>query len=140
VTPILHPNVSFSGFIQLRDVGLPWDRTVTLDAVCERLWDVARLAYVNLDRATNFSAKSWIESPGRIALPVDTRILRDRMNVSGINVIRYARRGAARSPLPRSSGEVLYIGEDTPAPPLPPRRPPPRPAPGGDDDILYIDD
>ncbi len=140
VTPILHPNVSFSGFIQLRDVGLPWDSSVTLDAVCERLWDVARLAYLNLDRATNFSAKSWIESPGRMALPVDARILRDRMPPSGVNVIRYQRRGATRPSLPRGGGDVLFIGEDTPAPPLPPRRPPPRAGRSDDDDILYIDE
>lgn len=141
VTPILHPNVSFSGFIQLRDVGLPWDDTVTLDAVCERLWDVARMAYINLDRATNFSAKSWVERPDRITLPVDNRILRDKMPPSGVNVIRYQRRGAGRNAPPRVGEEVLFIGEDTPIPPMPrPGYRPRRPDQGDDDDILYIGD
>ena len=143
VTPILHPNVSFSGFIQLRDVGLPWDDTVTLDAVCERLWDVARMAYVNVDRATNFSAKSWVEEPNRMTLPVDARILRDKMPPSGVNVIRYQRRGAQRPPVqrppaPRAGEEVLFIGEDTPAPPVPKSGYQSRRANLGDDEILFI--
>ncbi len=138
VTPILHPNVSFSGFIQLRDVGLPWDDTVTLDAVCERLWDVARMAYMNLERATNFSAKSWVDEPQRMALPVDARILRDKMPPSGVNVIRYQRRGATQPTLPRAGEEVLFIGEDTPIPPAP-ERPPRYTNRRDDDDIFYID-
>ncbi len=141
ITPLLHPNVSFSGFINLRDVGLPWDETVTLDAVCERLWDVARMAYMNLDRATNFSAKNWIEQPDRIKFPVDDRILRDKMPPSGINVIRYTRRGAQRPPIPETGPDVMFIGEDTPVPPLPGRvYRPQRQARGDDDDILYIED
>lgn len=140
VTPILHPNVSFSGFIQLRDVGLPWDDSVTLDVVCERLWDVARMAYINIDRATNFSAKSWLEEPDRLALPIDRRILRDKMPASGINVIRYQRRGGQRPPAPRAGEEVLFIGDDTPTPPLPRPGRPRRADDGDDDDILFIDD
>ncbi len=141
VTPIFHPNVSFSGFIHLRDVGLPWDETVTLDAVCERLWDVTRMAYMNLDRATNFSAKSWVEKPNHLTLPVDARILRDRMPPAGANVIRYQRRGTPPRPRPQGGGEVLFIGEDTPTPPQPPPRyRPRRPDRGDDDDILYIGD
>ncbi len=141
VTPLLHPNVSFSGFIHLRDVGLPWDETVTLDAVCERLWDVARLAFLNLDRATNFSAKSWLQSPHRLALPIDRRMLRDRMPPAGANVIRYQRRGSEQPARAAREGDVLFIGEDTPVPPLPrhPYSPPRRPR-GDDDDILYIGD
>ena len=33
LTPIFHPNVSFSGFIHLRDIGLPWEPTVQLSQV-----------------------------------------------------------------------------------------------------------
>ena len=91
---ILHPNVSFSGFIHVRDLGLPWDDTVTLDVVCERLWDTARLAYVNLDRTTNFSARNWLEGQHTIALPTDARPLRDLAPPGGKNVVRYQRRGA----------------------------------------------
>ncbi len=141
VTPILHPNVSFSGFINLRDVGLPWDESVMLDAVCERLWDVVRMAYMNLERATNFSAKSWVDTPHQLALPLDARMLRDTLPPPGENVIRYQRRGAARPSRPSADRDVLFIGEDTPVPPLPGREFHPRPrGRGDDDDILYIGD
>ena len=141
VTPILHPNVSFSGFIHLRDVGLPWDDSVTLDAVCERLWDVARMAYMNLDRTTNYSAKSWLEKQQGVVFPVDPRPLRDKMPPAGANVVRYQRRGQPPPRRPPAGGEIFYIGEDTPDPPLPDRQHRPRyPRPGDDDDILFIDD
>ena len=77
ITPILHPNVSFSGFIQVRDLGLPWEDSVTLDVVCERLWDVARLAHIQWDRTTNSSARIWLEEQSSVSLPVDARPLRD---------------------------------------------------------------
>jgi ubiquitin-protein ligase len=140
VTPILHPNVSFSGFIHLRDIGLPWDDSVTLDAVCERLWDVARMAYMNLDRATNFSAKTWCEKQSRIALPVDSRALRDRMPPAESNVVRYKRRESRRIEMPQADGDVFYIGEDTPPPPVPGRPYRPRKTRSDDDDIFYIGD
>lgn len=141
VTPILHPNVSFSGFIHVRDLGLPWDDTVTLDVVCERLWDTARMAYVNLDRTTNFAARNWLEAQHSIALPTDARPLRDQMPPGGRNVVRYQRRGAPPPAHREATGEVFFIGDDTPAPPLPTRRAAPgRARPGGDDDILFIGD
>jgi hypothetical protein len=141
VTPILHPNVSFSGFIHVLDLGLPWDDTVTLDVVCERLWDTARMAYVNGDRTTNFSAKNWLEGQPSIAFPTDARPLRDLVPPGGANVVRYQRRGMPPPAHRGATTEVFFIGEDTPIPPLPMRKAPPRPKrPSGDDDILYIGD
>ena len=99
ITPILHPNVSFSGFIQLRDLGLPWDDSVTLDVVCERLWDVARLAYMQWDRTTNSAARTWLEEQTAVSLPVDVRPLRDLALPAAKNVIRYQRRGAPPRPI-----------------------------------------
>jgi len=143
LTPILHPNVSFSGFITLKDVGLPWVEDLGLDVICERLWDVARLSYLNLEQASNFAAKNWFESECPFELPVDARPLRDRQAAAGSNVIRYERRGSERITLPMSTGkDVLFIGEDTPTPPLPspaPRRPIRRPPPR-DDEVFYIGD
>jgi hypothetical protein len=139
-SPVFHPNISFSGFIHLRDVGLPWDASVTLDVVCERLWDVARAAYKNVDRATNISAKKWYEQQHRLRLPVDARPLRDKARPSASNVVRYRRRGQRMVELPPSgeNDDVLFIGEDTPTPPLPKRgrvR-----GSDNDDDVLYIGD
>ncbi|MEO8496419.1 MAG: ubiquitin-conjugating enzyme E2 [Planctomycetota bacterium] len=143
-TPILHPNVSYSGFINLKDIGLPWEDELGLDVVCERLWDVARLAYMNLDNAANYSAKNWFEDDCQIPLPVDPRPLRDKHAPAGSNVIRYQRKGTsgAMAREPRPGQDVFFIGEDTPTPelPKPPRRMPVRRPPPDDSDVLFIGD
>lgn len=143
-TPILHPNVSFSGFINVKDIGLPWEQEVGLDVVCERLWDVARLAYMNLENAANYSAKNWFEDECTIDLPVDPRTLRDKNAPVGSNVIRYQRKGTPHvsTAEPQPGQDVFYIGENTPTPDLPkPRRQmPARRPPPNDDDVIYIGD
>ncbi|MBP89025.1 MAG: hypothetical protein CMJ64_20310 [Planctomycetaceae bacterium] len=142
-TPLFHPNVSFSGFINVKDIGLPWEQDLGLDVVCERLWDVARLAYMNLESAANYSAKNWFEDECHLPLPVDPRPLRDKNAPSGSNVIRYERKGARRVSLPETgpAQDVLFIGEDTPTPELPvARRVPLRRPPPNDDDLFYIGD
>ena len=100
MTPIFHPNVSFSGFLNVKDIGLPWDQDLGLDVLCERLWDVARLAYMNLENAANYSAKNWFEDECQISLPVDSRPLRDKNTTTGSNVIQYQRIGTSGQPLP----------------------------------------
>jgi ubiquitin-protein ligase len=118
LTPILHPNISFSGFVNLADVGLIWEPNMGLDLVCERLWDMARLAEFNLDKAVSYSAKKWLVEQREYGLPVDLRPLRDRAAGSNRNVVKYRRKG---QPAPLESDvEVLYIDDETPAPPLPP--------------------
>ena len=52
LSSIYHPNISFSGLVKLRDIGLPWVEDMSLDVVCERLWDVARLAYFDEEHAS----------------------------------------------------------------------------------------
>lgn len=167
-TPIFHPNVSFSGFISLRDIGLPWDSSVGLDVVCERLWDVARLSFMNLDRATNHGAKTYFLEQTELRLPIDDRPLRGVVFPSQTNLVRYERRGDKPPALPAgestslpTSGpiaaappelppelppaDVLFIGEETPLPAPPPRPAPPDRAPDGPDDepddgVFYIGD
>jgi hypothetical protein len=138
LTPLLHPNIAFGGFIRMEDVGLPADEDIGLDVLCERLWDVARLAYYDLEQATHFAARQWVESQQDRTLPIDPRPLRDRLIRSHANVIRYRHRDGRPVFRPESAGEdgVLYIGEDTPLPPLPTRRAPPDDA----EDIFYIGD
>ena len=118
LSPILHPNISFSGFVNLGDVGLLWDAGMGLDIVCERLWDMARLAAFNLDKAVSHSAKQWLVAPHALPVPVDIRPLRDRAAGANRNVVKYLRKGQP-APAP-NDGEVLFIDDDTPAPPLPP--------------------
>ena len=136
LTPIFHPNVSFSGFISLRDIGLPWERKLTLDVVCERLWDVARLAYLDLEKATNYSARDWFQEENHgIEVPLDGRPLRNKLSGETSNVVRYRRRGDRKIELPGAEvSDVFYIGEDTPTPVLPGNRD------WEGDDVLYIGD
>ena len=143
-TPIYHPNISFSGLVKLRDVGMPWDEDLGLDIVLERLWDVARLAYVDEQRACNYSAKNWLKGQTAIALPADNRPLRDKTAPSGSNIIQYERRQPGQIELPRSTTEaddVLYIDDNTPTPEIPQTRPPSRTRnTSGDDEVFYIGD
>jgi hypothetical protein len=140
LTPIYHPNVSYSGFLSLSDIGLDWEPGMGVDLLCERLWDVIRLERHDVERATNPSARRWISEQKELALPLDHRPLRDRAALANRNIVRYQRRGEpefVNSPSPR---EVLYIDDDTPTPSLPPLghggniRPRPH-----SDDVLYIE-
>jgi len=136
-SPITHPNVSFSGYVSAAELGMPAGACPSLDIVVERLWDLARLAYLDLDHASNFPARTWLESQRDLPRPVDARTLRDRAAGERPNVIRYTRPGQPR-PTTVGSDEVLFIGPETPSPPLPPTPPPRRKASG--DDVLYIGD
>lgn len=145
LTPLLHPNVSFSGFVNLSEMGLPWTPDVGLDVVTERLWDIARSAYLNFDRATNYSAKNWYEDECKLTLPVDNRPLRGGSTAATpTNIIRYSHHAGegVRWTNTTAAGEVLFIDENTPTPTTPgaersplPRR---RPAASGDEDVFYI--
>ncbi len=141
LTAIFHPNISFSGFIRLQDVGISWDPPVALDVVCERLWDVACLRYYNLETTTNYHAKNWIEEQTQWELPVDRRPLRGAPDQARGNVVRYRHTDSGGIELQGAAGDdsVLFIGEDTPVPPLPPRRAP-RTTRQDDDDVFYIGD
>ena len=136
LTPIFHPNISFSGFVNLRAIGLPWQPTMTLDIVCERLWDIARLAYIDLQTASNFAAKNWFSEQHELSLPLDLRPVRDQLGQSSENIIYYERRGDRSITLPVKEADVLYIGEDTPVPETPRRIPPSRDV--DDEDVFYI--
>jgi hypothetical protein len=137
LTPLLHPNISFSGFVNLNEIGLPWTPDVGIDVIAERLWDIARSAYVNLDRVTNYSAKNWYEDQQQIAFPVDNRPLRGGLE-GATNIIRYLHRSGEgiRWTQTTAAGEVLFIDENTPIPALPSVQRPR--AAGNDGEVLYI--
>jgi Ubiquitin-conjugating enzyme len=138
LTAIFHPNVSFSGFVNLSDINLTWEPGMGLDVVCERLWDCARLADFNLGKAVSFSAKQWIEKQSVSTLPIDARPLRDRAASINRNVVKYRRKG---EPVPAAEqGEILFIDNDTTPVPLAPAEKRPGERPAQRDDILYIDE
>lgn len=124
LTPLWHPSVSFSGFVNLADIGLNWEADLPLDIVCERLWDIARGAFLP-EKATNFAAQHWYEKQCSFQLPLDPRPLRDRALSGGSNIVRYERKSGqgVRFAGAVSSSEVIFIGDDTTAPPLPQRQP-----------------
>lgn len=145
LTPMHHPNVSFSGMVKLRDCGLPWEEDLSLDIICERLWDMARLAYYDEERATNYSARNWLAEQDEVQLPVDHRPLRDKETPFSSNVVKYQRRAppTAKKAAPATSSagsaakakkteEIFFIG-DEPSASAPARR-----RAGGDDDVMYI--
>ena len=144
LTNIFHPNISFSGFINLKEIGLPWEQALTLDVVCERLWDIVRMAHVNEDQASNYAAKTFFQKESTLKLPLDQRPLRDRSAPAGSNVISYERRPGSRVSLPQSKNttDVLFIGDEPPvqsSPPAPPRQKRPPLPTDQDDDILFIE-
>lgn len=109
---LLHPNVSFSGFVDLEELGLPWQPEMTLDVVCDRLWDVNRLAYVNLPAATNHTARKWFEEDCTFSMPVDARPLRNRTLARPQNIVSYRRIGKTDSPPLAPQAELMYIGDE----------------------------
>ncbi len=144
LTNIFHPNISFSGFINLKEIGLPWEQALTLDVVCERLWDIVRMAHVNEDQASNYAAKTYFQKESTLKLPLDQRPLRDHSAPTGSNVISYERRPGSGVSLPQSKNttDVLFIGDEPPvqsAPPAPPRQKRPPLPTDQDDDILFIE-
>jgi hypothetical protein len=117
LTNIFHPNISYSGLIRIRDIGLTWTPDVGLDVVCERLWELARFSYMDLENASNRSAVEWLSRNSSLTLPSDPRPLRNSPTEGDINVIQYQRRdGNLSVPSSEASGEIFYIGEDTPDP------------------------
>ena len=144
LTPAYHPNITYSGFISLKDLGLPWDKAISLDVVCERLWDAARLAYFDLDRASNYNAKNWFETEATINLPVDGRPLRDGPSEqidAGGNVVRSQRKDdkslSIQEDKPSPQADVFFV-EDTPQP-IVFESPEQRRNSSDGDDILFID-
>jgi ubiquitin-protein ligase len=135
LTPLFHPNISFGGFIRTDDVGIPWNADLTLDVVCERLWDVARLAYYDLDNAANYAAGRWLQESREVALPADPRPLRDKTAAVNKNIVRYRRRGEQQIDFGpgEQQQDTLYIGEQPSLPATPGGS-----QSGDGDDVLYI--
>jgi len=137
-TPVFHPNISFAGFLEPVGIGIHWLPVLTLDVLCERLWDLVRGAYVDLENPVNRAAADWYLRQREFNIPVDTRPLRDLAQARCANIFRYHRKeGTARKFESTANQDVFFIGEDSPVPVL--ARPLISPGPAGDD-ILYIGD
>ncbi len=74
-TPVFHPNLSAYGYLRLEKCGLEWSSDTTLDIICMRLWDIVRGEYLDLENASDYSARKWFEKHPDYPLPVDSRAL-----------------------------------------------------------------
>lgn len=90
-TEIYHPNVPLSGWMSMDDLGMTWSPDAPLDSLCERLWDLVRYAYVDLDQTANFNAREWYASQAPGDFPLDSRTLSVAAKRKHDNVIHYRR-------------------------------------------------
>ena len=102
LSPIIHPNISSSGFLKVADVGFEWTAESDLLELCQRLWDVSRLAFVQPDRINNYSAeRAWKKMLAKgnadqatadlslWNLPTDGRSLQTAANIRLDNIIHF---------------------------------------------------
>ena len=150
VSPIYHPNVANSGVVDLEDSGLEWNEGLSIEIICERLWDVIRLAHLDTEKSSQLGAKDWFKNKLNLKLPIDARPLRDRSVATQSNVVQYTRRNQKKRDFhaPKQvDDDVLFIGEDRPARKAPKQTDSSRTGSGqtvqpnnnSDDDILFID-
>lgn len=97
---IFHPNIPLDGSVSLADVGLNWNAEMTLPVICERLWDVARWAYLESCDPANSTAGNWFRQKMKIELPLDNRRFELPRSHGLNNVFSYRRKGAAAAKPP----------------------------------------
>ena len=97
ISSLFHPNVSSSGFLDVGDIGVEWTPELNILVICERLWDIARLEYVDLESANNYAAQRvWKQN--LIMTPTDARPLGNINQIQLDNIIEYRSRGPLRAP------------------------------------------
>ena len=101
-TPIFHPNVSVSGYLDCNDIGLHWSDQMSLSLLVERLWDIARFAWMDPEIANHYSAKRQWESDPQ-PTPTDLRTISDEPEIPLNNIVNYRTTGAG----PQTIGPVL---------------------------------
>ena len=81
--------------------------------ICERIWDMIRLAYLDLDKASPSTVKDWFGHQCSETLPLDSRSLRDKIAITQSNIVKYQRKTRDSTANPASTKrEVLFIGDD----------------------------
>lgn len=115
-TPIYHPNLSSSGFVDLDDVGCSWEADPSLTTLCECIWNTIRMARVDLSDVKNMTAKGWLERQTEFELPLDKRELRVSVHPRPENIVHYQRRDGTLDLVDQKhetlNAEPVYIGEE----------------------------
>ena len=136
MSPIFHPNISASGVVCLGGYGTHWVPSLSLDELCEMLWDMIRYRNYDVDSPYNREAALWAKTQTQYALPVDGRPIRNRVlpGTSGPVRIHAGHATPARNdPLPLAPVEVLIIddpGEEVIDAEI---------VPADDEDIVFLD-
>jgi ubiquitin-protein ligase len=79
VSPVFHPNISASGIVCLGGYGTHWVPSLSLDELCEMLWDMIRYQNFDVESPYNREAALWAKTQTTYMLPLDRRSLRDRV-------------------------------------------------------------
>ena len=119
-TNIEHPNIDPAGKVRLADIGLNWESSMGLTVIAERLWDVARMAFVEQTDATNSSAGRWLEKNQELETPLNATQFGCGDSMKLENVFSYRRKSQVPPKLhpdqvsPQTSNgsdDVFYIGD-----------------------------
>lgn len=78
-TPIFHPNISANGSVCLGGYGTHWVPSLSLDELCNMLWEMIRYANFDVESPYNRDAAHWARTQMEYRLPIDSRSLRDRI-------------------------------------------------------------
>ncbi len=76
-TPIFHPNISSGGVVCLGGYGTHWVPSLTLDELCNMLWDMIRYKNFDTESPYNREAAIWAKNQSVFSFPLDRRALRD---------------------------------------------------------------
>jgi hypothetical protein len=79
LSPVYHPNISASGVVCLGGYGTHWVPSLSLDELCEMLWDMIRYRNYDVESPYNREAALWAKAQSAFRLPVDERPIRDRV-------------------------------------------------------------
>jgi hypothetical protein len=114
LSPIFHPNISASGVVCLGGYGTHWVPSLSLDELCEMLWDMIRYRNYDVDSPYNREAALWAKTQTQYFLPLDDRPIRDRMacgTAAPVSVRSSRVDPAAAAVVPAPVAEVLIIDD-----------------------------
>jgi hypothetical protein len=155
-TEIFHPNISGTGLVCLGGYSTHWVPSLNLDELVEMLWDMVRFSNYDVKSPYNLVAARWVASQTQLSFPLDVRPVRDKGPAPAEEPAKPSATLPAKPaqeaveaqaadvvptrpparPAPQPEPEIVFLDAESP-PASPAKKTPPRPKPG-DDDILII--
>lgn len=77
MSPIFHPNIAPGGTVCLGGYSSHWVPSLTLDRLCEMLWNILVYRNYNLQSPYHRQAAEWLASQSEYDLPLESRSLRE---------------------------------------------------------------